>query len=280
MAQLSQPCRPVRPESRGLSSQASRAILSPRLWRELALIIVFYGAYTLVRLVIPHDETAAYAHAGQVMRLEHALGPNIELKLNQALLRAPLLAKAANIFYATAHFGVTLLVLVWLYRRRPRHYRRLRTSLLLATAIALVGFWVYPLAPPRFLSGEGFVDPVTALHSFGLYSSPQAGSLTNQFAAMPSMHAGWAVWCAVTIIVSTRRPLIMTIAVLYPIVTITVIFSTANHYLLDAVAGVAVMAFALFVGLILHLREKRLQAARDYEVTNKTTFVDSLSGLI
>jgi hypothetical protein len=226
---------------------------------------------------MPHDEAAAYTHAGQVMRLEHALGANIEVKLNHALLRAPLLAKAANIFYATAHFAVTLLVLVWLYRRRPQHYRWLRTSLLLATGIALIGFWFYPLAPPRFLGGDGFVDPVTAFHSFGLYSSPQAGSLTNQFAAMPSMHAGWALWCAVAMIVSIRRrPLIMTIAALYPIVTITVIFSTANHYLLDAVAGVLVMALALSVGLTLHLRENRPRTAKDHEVTNKTTIVDSL----
>ncbi|MDN3353267.1 phosphatase PAP2 family protein [Actinomadura sp. DC4] len=250
---------------------------SPRLWREIALIAVFYGAYTLVRLLIPHNDAAAYTHAGQVMRLEHALGPNIELKLNHALLHAPLLAKAANIYYATAHFAVTLMVLVWLYRARPELYRWLRTSLLLATGVALIGFWVYPLAPPRFLGGSGFVDPVTAFHSFGLYSSPQAGSLTNQFAAMPSMHAGWALWCAVALIVSVRRPLIKALAFLYPIVTITVIFSTANHYLLDAVAGVLVMTFALFVGLIIHLRENRPRTAKDHEVTNKTTIVESMS---
>ena len=277
MVQLAPPCRPIPQEPR----DTPRAVpWSPRLWREIALIAVFYGAYTLVRLLIPHNEAAAYAHAGQVMRLEHALGPNIELKLNHALLGAPLLAKAANIFYATAHFVVTLTVLVWLYRQRPRLYRWLRTSLLLATGIALIGFWVYPLAPPRFLGGAGFVDPVTAFHSFGLYSSPQAGSLTNQFAAMPSMHAGWALWCAVALIISVRRPLIMTVAALYPIVTITVIFSTANHYLLDAVAGILVMAFALFVGLILHLRENRPRTAKDHEVTNKTTIGESLGRLI
>ena len=277
MAQLAPQCRPIPPQPRTTFTDVP---WSPRLWRELALIVVFYGAYTLVRLLIPHDEAAAYVHAGQVMRLEHALGPNIELKLNQALIQAPLLAKAANIFYATAHFAVTLLVLVWLYRSRPRHYRWLRTSLLLATSVALAGFWVYPLAPPRFLTGQGFVDPVTAFHSFGLYSSPQAGSLTNQFAAMPSMHAGWALWCAVAVIVSTRRPLIMAIAALYPIVTISVIFSTANHYLLDAVAGVTVMAFALLGGLILHLRGNRAHPAKDHEVTNKTTIVDGLGDSI
>src|SRR3569833_138400 len=234
MVQLAAPCRPIPQEPR---DTARKAPWSPRRWREIALIAVFYGAYTLVRLLIPHDEAAAYAHAHQVMRLEHALGPTLELKLTHALLGAPLLA----------------------------------------TASALSGCWVYPLAPPRFLGGAGFVDPVTALHSFGLYSSPQAGSLTNQFAAMPSMHAGWALWCAVALIVSMRRrPLIMTIAALYPIVTITVIFATANHYLLAAVAGVLVMAFALFVGLILHLRENRPRTAKDHEVTNKTTIVESL----
>ena len=192
------PARPSIPAGTPRTARQLREVpWSPRLWREIALVIVFYGAYTLVRLLIPHNDAAAYAHAGQVMRLEHALIPNIELKLNHALMQAPMLAKAANIYYATAHFAVTLMVLVWLYRQRPAHYRWLRTSLLLATAVALIGFWVYPLAPPRFLTGQGFVDPVTALHSFGLYSSPQAGSLTNQFAAMPSMHAGWAIWCAV-----------------------------------------------------------------------------------
>jgi lysylphosphatidylglycerol synthetase-like protein (DUF2156 family) len=274
MAQLAPRWQPVPPQPRVTLREAA---WSPRLWRELALIAVFYGAYTLVRLLIPHDETAAYAHAGQIMRLEHALGVNIELGLNHALLRAPDLAKAANVFYATAHFAITLGVLVWLYRSRPRHYRWLRTALLVATAVALVGFWVYPLAPPRFMTGAGFVDPVTALHSFGLYSSPQAGSLTNQFAAMPSMHAGWALWCAVAVIVSTRRPLARAIAALYP-----VIFSTANHYLLDAVAGVTVMVFALFVALILHLsrnpRSNRPRPAEDHEVTNKTTIGDSRGG--
>jgi hypothetical protein len=148
------------------------------------------------------------------------------------LLREPSLARLANYFYAAAHFAVTLTGLVWLYRRRPQYFRRLRTSLMAATGIALIGFWVYPLAPPRFLGDRGFIDPVTALHTFGLYSSPQVGSLTNQFAAMPSMHAGRALWCAVAVVTLSRRPWVRAIATLYPIVTILVIFSTANHYLL------------------------------------------------
>jgi hypothetical protein len=273
MAQLAPSCRPLPSEP---YDARLRMAWSPRFWREIGLIIVCYGAYTIVRLLIPHNDAAAFVHAGQVMRLEHAFGPSVELSLNHALLHAPTLARITNIYYATAHFVVTLIVLVWLYRRRPEEYRWLRTALLAATGIALIGFWLYPLAPPRFVGSAGFVDPVTAFHSFGLYSSPQAGSLTNQYAAMPSMHAGWALWCAVAIIVCTRKPLIRMAAALYPIVTITVIFATANHYVLDAVAGVAVMSFALLAGLILHLRKNPARTAKDHKVTNKTTIVESL----
>ncbi|HEV7962120.1 MAG TPA: phosphatase PAP2 family protein, partial [Actinoplanes sp.] len=151
----------------------------------------------------------------------------------------------------------------------------LRTALMLATGIALIGFWVYPLAPPRFLGGHGFVDPVTALHSFGLYSSPQADSLANQFAAMPSMHAGWALWCAVAVLVTSRRPLVKTAAAVYPFVTIVVIFATANHYLLDAVAGAVVTIFGLLIGLLLQRITNGSRPAKGHKVTNKTTILDS-----
>ncbi|MCO5996450.1 phosphatase PAP2 family protein [Actinoallomurus rhizosphaericola] len=269
MAQLAAP-RPVDKQP-AVSSVRSPAL---RLWRELALAAAFYCAYTLVRLLIPHDETAAYAHASQVLRLEHTLGIDVELDLNHALLRAPSLAKPANWFYATAHFAVTLTVLVWLYRRRPEHFHRLRTALMVATGIALLGFWLYPLAPPRFLGGRGFVDPVVALHSFGLYSSPEAGSLTNQFAAMPSMHAGWALWCAVAVVTLSKRPWVRAIAALYPVVTILVIFSTANHYVVDAVAGVVITASALLIGRLSLAKMTRIGPMKDHKVTNKTSNTD------
>lgn len=269
MVQLAagQPCHGG--DTAGTRADAS-SVRAPRLWREIALIAVFYAAYTLVRLLIPHDEAAAYAHAGQVLRLERALGIDGELTLNRGLMDLPWLARLANLFYATAHFAVTIVVLVWLYRRRPAHFARLRASLMVATAVALIGFWIYPLAPPRFLGGRGFVDPVTALHTFGLYSSPEAGSLTNQFAAMPSMHAGWALWCAFAVITMVRRPVVRAIATLYPIVTIMVIFSTANHYMLDAVAGMAIMAVALAVPHP-HRPQRADHRAEGHKVTNKTT---------
>jgi hypothetical protein len=210
------------------------------------LIVLFYGAYTLTRLLVNPEGTAgAFTHADQVLALERALGLDVELGLNQALLDAPWLARVANVFYVSAHFAVTLAIAVWIYLHRPEHYRWFRTSLIVATALALIGFWAYPLAPPRFLSDHGFVDPVTALHTLGLYSAPGSGTLANQYAAMPSMHAGWALWCGFVLVKLGIHGWVKVLGMLYPATTVLVILATANHYILDAVAGTALTAAAL-----------------------------------
>ncbi|WP_254716202.1 phosphatase PAP2 family protein [Actinomadura sp. WMMB 499] len=237
----------------------------PPVWRELLLIVLFYTGYSLTRIVLVQDGTAsAFAHADQILRLEGALGLDFELTLNQALLELPWLARAANVFYATMHFAVTLGMVVWLYLRRPRDYRWLRTSLMIATGVAVLGFWLYPLAPPRFLGEQGFVDPVTALQSFGLYASDASATMTNQYAAMPSMHAGWALWCGFVLFRLTGRRWLKALGVLYPATTTVVIIATANHYVLDAVAGFALVAGALALSWLLYVRRpRRLLEARD-----------------
>lgn len=243
---------PVRP---ALRLPLPRRISAPPVWRELLLIALFYTAYTLTRLVINHGGTSvAFHHAGDILSLERVLGIDIELDLNKALLDAPWLARAANYFYGIAHFVVTLGIVVWLYRYRPEHYRWLRAALMAATAVALVGFWLYPLAPPRFLPSEGFVDPVSALGSWGLYSGQTSGALTNQFAAMPSMHAGWALWCGLVLLRLGTQRWVKALGVIYPTTTVLVILSTANHYLLDAVAGMIIVSAALAISWLVYSR--------------------------
>ncbi|RAY13259.1 PAP2 family protein [Actinomadura craniellae] len=224
--------------------------------REILLIAAFYIAYSLIRVAINRMGTSsAFGHAHQILALERSVGIDVELGLNQALLGMPWLARGANLFYATAHFAVTLALLVWVHRHRPAHYRWLRTALMAATALALLGFWLYPLAPPRFLSGEGYVDPVVVLHSVGLYSSDASGALANQYAAMPSMHAGWALWCGLVLVLLAGRRWVKVLGALYPVVTVLVILSTANHYVLDAAAGFALVGLAL-IGAFLLYRKK------------------------
>lgn len=232
-----------------------RVLTAPPVWRELLLVVLFYTGYTLTRIILVQDGTGpAFEHADQILTVERALGLDIELYLNQTLLTVPWLARTANVFYATMHFIVTLGVVVWLYRYRPNHYRWLRTSIMVATGVALIGFWLYPLAPPRFLHAEGFVDPVTALHSLGLYASDASGTLTNQYAAMPSMHAGWALWCGAVIVKLASHTWAKALGAVYPATTVFVILSTANHYVLDAVAGIALVSGALCMSWALYMR--------------------------
>ncbi|WP_328600837.1 phosphatase PAP2 family protein [Actinomadura physcomitrii] len=230
-------------------------LTAPPVWRELLLLVLFYTGYTLTRIVLVQDGTGpAFTHAHQILHAEKLLDLDVELGLNKTLINAPWLARTANMFYATMHFILTALVVVWLYRYRPREYRWLRTGIMAATALALIGFWLYPLAPPRFLHSAGFVDPVTALHSFGLYSSDASGSLTNQYAAMPSMHAGWALWCGFVLVKFVSQRWAKVLGVIYPATTVFVILSTANHYVLDAVVGMALIGGSLGVAWLLYTR--------------------------
>jgi hypothetical protein len=251
----------------------------PSLWREVLLVLVFYGAYTLTRLILnPAGTGSAFAHAGDILSLERSFGIDVELGLNKALVATPGLARAASLFYATAHFVVTLCVLVWLYRRRPAQYRWLRTALMAATAVALFGFWLYPLAPPRFV-GLGFVDPVTALHSVGLYSAHGSAALTNQFAAMPSMHAGWALWCGFAVFRLAKSHWARAAGAFYPVATVLVILATANHYVLDAVAGIAIIVIALSGAWLVHSRillgkENKVIHGVGHKLTNPASIGD------
>lgn len=217
----------------------------PRLWPELLIMLLCYGAYELVRNLVPTDHAMAAHRAYAILNLEYALNLDVEYALNRLFTAHGWVAVAANYFYATLHFVMTIGVLVWLYVRQPGHYRRYRTMLFATTLIGLAGFWLYPLAPPRML--PGFTDTVISFGTWGIYDSGPTASVSNQYAAMPSMHTAWSLWCAVVIIGITRRRWAVVLAALYPAATIVVIMGTANHYLLDAVGGMAALAFGFAV---------------------------------
>ncbi|TDD97235.1 phosphatase PAP2 family protein [Actinomadura rubrisoli] len=215
----------------------------PRLWQELLLLALCYLAYQTVRNLVPTDHAIAAHRAYEILNLEYDLRFNVEYSLNRLFVTHGWLAVGANYFYATAHFAVTIAVMVWLYVWRPAHYARYRTLLFATTVLGLIGFWIYPLAPPRML--PGFTDTVITFGTWGIYDSGPTASLSNQYAAMPSMHTAWSLWCAAAVIAVTRRRWAMVLAALYPAATIVVIMGTANHFLLDAVGGGAAVAGGL-----------------------------------
>ncbi|MEV4253224.1 phosphatase PAP2 family protein [Spirillospora sp. NPDC049652] len=215
----------------------------PRLWPELAIVLICYFAYEFTRNLVPAERALALQHGHELLVAEARSGLDVEYALNRLFLGHSWIAVPANYFYSTMHFVMTVGVLVWLYWRHPGPYRVHRAALLFLTLIGLLGFWLYPLAPPRMLAG--FTDTVVSFGTWGIYTTGPTASVSNQFAAMPSMHTAWSLWCAAAIISITRRRWAVVLAVLYPVATIMVIMGTANHYLLDAAGGAAASALGL-----------------------------------
>lgn len=224
-----------------------------RWWTELPLLALVYAAYSAGRLVARGDAHTAAGHGQTILRWEELLRLDPERALNRLFTATPALGVPADFAYAALHYLITPVVLVWLWNRRPAHYRALRTWLMIATLIGLVGFTLMPTAPPRLLeAGSGFADTMAQFSSYGWWgedaSAPRGlGGMTNQFAAMPSLHVGWALWCGVVLWRHGRSRLTRALGVAYPLLIVLVVMGTANHYLLDALAGTAVMGLGLLL---------------------------------
>jgi len=207
---------------------------------EIALIVLLYVAYSAARLVADADLSTATANARDLLHVESALHLDVERWANSAVTAAPWLALAGSYWYAVLHYVLTPAVLAWVYHRRPARYREFRNALVTGSAVGLVGFVLLPMAPPRLL--PGYVDTLAATSGHGWWgsnaSAPRGlGGLTNELAAMPSLHVGWALWCTWVVFLCTRHRSARVLALAYAVGTTLVVVATANHYVLDAVAG-------------------------------------------
>ena len=236
-----------------LVAQRLRPRRTPRALVEVGLLALLYVGYSAARLLGDADLGTAVGHARDLLDIERVLGLDVEQAANRAVHSVPGLALASSVWYALLHYVVTPTVLVWAYRSSRAHYRRVRDALVVGSVLGLVGFTLLPMAPPRML--PGYVDTLASTADSGWWgaeaSAPRGlGALTNQLAAMPSLHVGWAFWSAWVVLLLTRNRLLRAAAVVYAAGTVLVVVGTANHYVLDAVAGVAVMV----VGMVLARR--------------------------
>ncbi len=214
-----------------------------RLAREVAIIVLALLAYRLARLITSGEVDQAMDNAGRVLDLERALKLPGELGLQQLVLPVTWLVESANVYYAIVHFPATALFMVWTYLRHREHYAWVRNSLIGLTAVALAVHLFVPLAPPRMLGGHGFVD-TGAVVGPAVYGPPETDDVSNQYAAMPSLHVGWAVFVALGLIVMTRSRL-RWLALLHPLVTGLVVVVTANHYWIDGLVAVLLLGLVL-----------------------------------
>lgn len=228
---------------------------------EVALLAVLYVGYSASRLLASDDRSEALDRAKDLLGLEQAWHLDVERTLNDWVAAHDVVAVASSYWYATTHYVVTAAVLAWLFLRRSGHpgrgagpwaagealYGRARTSLVVASLIGLACYLAVPMAPPRFV--EGYTD-VLALHSGAGWwgadaSAPRGlGDLTNELAAFPSLHAGWALWVALVLASAGVGRAWRVAGYLYALTTAFVVVGTGNHWLLDVVGGWIVVGVA------------------------------------
>jgi hypothetical protein len=266
----------------GFDHVAPRRSFGLRWWREVLYVLLVYVAYSAVRNQFGSgagtdvDPEPAYHHAEAIIQLQRNIGLYFEDALQRWYLDLPLdgLIRFWNVYYGIFHFVVAGTALVWLFRKAPERYRLWRNTLAFTTLLALIGFASFSLMPPRLLddpgefggcqvyaagedlpddAGEppcdefGYVDTVAEFGGWASFGSEEMAAVSNQYAAMPSMHIGWSTWCAFVLAPLVRRRWLKALAIAYPLFTLFDIMVTGNHYWIDGVGGLVCLGAGYLV---------------------------------
>ena len=269
-------------------------------WKEALIVTAFYGIYTLVRNVFgsalvsgSQIPVEAFLNAMRVIRVERALGLYHEETIQDWFLPHTNLVKFFNVYYGTAHFFVTLGVFVALFILRPDKFALWRNCLAAMTALAIIGFAFFPLMPPRLLDAAcppvgygaacidhefrnyngaenfGYSDTIKEFGGPWAFDRGPGKTLSNQYAAMPSLHIGWATWCVFAMFPLARRRWVRLALLIYPLFTLACIVITGNHFWIDGVGGIAVFAVGYWIGARIHRWNERRILVRHGATTGR-----------
>jgi hypothetical protein len=212
--------------------------------RQLTLFAGAYYAYRIVRGFVDSQAAVAFDHARSLVDVERGLGLFFEPSFQHWALGAPWLVDIANWSYINSHFLVTTTFLIWLYLARNSAFYFVRNMFVIAMGLALVGYLVFPAAPPRLLPEWGFTDTVT--DAVGQAHAHAANLLFNPYAAMPSMHVGFALMIAVPAIQLVRTRALRAVWAVYPAFVTFVVVVTANHFWIDGAIGALVAGVSAY----------------------------------
>ncbi|HEY3603137.1 MAG TPA: phosphatase PAP2 family protein [Sporichthyaceae bacterium] len=216
--------------------------------RELIAMTLLFGIYKFGRVLDNHDAAKALANGRRVLHWEHVIGLPSEVAAQHSLLTSHWIVQSANVYYAVMHFPATIAFLVFMFLRRPLIYPAVRRAMISMTGIGLILHLIFPLAPPRMYTDLGFVDTARLYGPLNVYAGdPNHATLINQYAAMPSLHVGWAMLVAAGLIASCKSKW-RWLWLLHPTFTVIAVVGTANHYWIDGIIAcllLAVVAWAL-----------------------------------
>ncbi len=226
---------------------------------EIGALAVLYGVYELLRGSGGDRLDTAMANTADIVALERHLHVFVEGTIQRAAESVGFLPTLLGLAYMGLHFLGTTGALVWVHRRHRRRFPIVRTTLVLSTGLALVGYRLYPAAPPR-LADLGFSDTVSSSTGLNL-SSDALGALYNPIAAVPSLHFGYAAIVGAVLVAFAGRPWLRVAGAVYPAVMLGVIVATGNHFFLDALlGGLVALAGWLAARLLLQTRRERVDA--------------------
>ena len=217
---------------------------------QIAVVLAAVGVYELARLAMTPNWGQATANARRIVDLENWLSLAWEAQMQQAFLdNVPRLVEGLNVFYFVGHFLFTGIFFAWLYRRSRDGFAAFRNGFLVATAISVFIHWLYPTAPPRLADGA-IVDTLQLMSGIDIGSPATGSGLSNPVAAVPSLHAGYAIGVGIGIFLFTRHWLVRALALSYPALVVLTIIVTGNHFIFDAVAGVLVMGIGFWLAAL------------------------------
>jgi hypothetical protein len=203
--------------------------------REIAGLAVLYGLYEVIRGAGGENVQAALRNTADIVAFEQKVGIYVERSVQSAFEAIPFAPSLLGAAYMLLHFVGTAVALVWVHRKHPDRFPLVRTTFVAATALALVGYVFFPAAPPR-LAQLGFSDTVSASTGLDL-SSDLLGALYNPFAAVPSLHFGYALIVGAVLAWIGQRGWVRAIGVAYPLAMLLIIVATGNHFIVDAALG-------------------------------------------
>jgi hypothetical protein len=213
---------------------------------EAAVLTAIMVVYFLVRGGLPEPVPQAVARSTKIIHLEQALHIFVERQWQEPVLKNDLLMRIANGIYIWGHFPVILVAAIWLYWKNRERYGLYRTGLVLSAFVGLWGYAFFPAAPPRLMPSEwGFVDTIAIVAKERYEVKPDL--FLNHYAAVPSLHFGWAMLAGIAIWENSRNVLLRAFAVLMPTAMFWAIVVTANHFIFDMLVGAAIVLVALFV---------------------------------
>jgi hypothetical protein len=215
--------------------------------RQVSLFGLAYLAYRVVRGMVEGRATAAFQHARDLIQFERTLHFFVEPSVQAWASGSHLLMDVSSWLYVNAQTSVTVAALIYLYLRHNRSFYFVRNMFMIAMVIALVGYAVFPTAPPRFMPEWGFIDSVsdfTGVHVS--HASASMSALLNPYAAVPSMHVAFALMIGWPLARLSRRRVVRVVWFLYPFLMAFVIVATANHFIVDAMLGALTAAVSAY----------------------------------